>query len=218
MKLARYIPLLLGVLVVGYFVANKKGDPCRVYWRVGTVDPQFNISDYDVNNAATSAASMWNDAVGKRVLWYSKERGIPMNLVFGAGHGAMATEIATTQEIRRLGAEIDNLKEQFKRTQTQYMVDHINEKIERYNKLVTAYNNSPPVEIKQGSYQEKLEIYAFADLTDLKIVMAHEFGHALGIGHIETPGAVMNAKHLIGTTIQGLQDADVAALKRVCSI
>ena len=218
MKFARYLPLLAGALVVGYFLANKRTDPCRVDWRVGSIDAQFNVTDYDVQNAATSAAAMWNDAAGKRVLWYSKERGIPMNLVFGAGHGSMAEEIAQTQEIRKLATEIDNLKAQFEKTQTQYMVDHINQKIERFNKLITAYNAKPAVEIKQGSYQEKLEIYAFADLADLRTVMAHEFGHALGIGHVETPGAVMNAKHLIGTTIQGLQPADVAALKQVCRL
>jgi len=38
----------------------------------------------------------------------------------------------------------------------------------------------------------KIEIYGFDNLKQLKVVLAHEIGHLVGIPHIENKGALMN--------------------------
>lgn len=192
---------------------------CKVRWRVGHIDSRFNVAEYDVQNAAMNAAASWNAAAGQRVLWYDKSKGMPLNLVYDPSHSAIADEIAQVHEIQRLAREIDNLRVQLQRTQTRFMIDRVNRSIDRYNRLVSAYNQKPAAEVTQGSYQDHLEIYAFADLADLQMVMLHEFGHALGIGHVATQGAVMNARHMIGVAANAdLQAADVAALKEACPL
>lgn len=212
------VALVVGVLA-GIFLFRQSRETCKVRWRVGDIDPRFNVSTYDVQNAASNAAAAWNDATGKRVLWYDKTDGIPLNLVFNAGHPAMAEYMGMISEIRRLAAEIDYLTPQFEKSPNQYVADRINRSIDQYNRLVTAVNQLSMTEIKQGSYQDHLEVYAFADTTDLKIVIAHEFGHALGIGHVVVPEAVMNARNKIGTVATlRLHDADIAALKESCSL
>jgi hypothetical protein len=190
-----------------------------VRWRVGEIDSRFNVSAYDVRNAASNAAGAWNTAAGKRVLWFDKTHGIPLNLVFDTNHTAIAENIALVGEIRRLAAEIDYLRPQFERNQSQDLADRINRSIRHYNRLITTYNQTPQTEIKQGSYRANMEIYAFADTTDLKVVIAHEFGHALGIGHVDVPEAVMKARSMIGTvSTLRLQPADIDALKKSCSL
>jgi chaperonin cofactor prefoldin len=42
------------------------------------------------------------------------------------------------------------------------------------------------------SYMEKIEIYGFEDLKELKAILAHELGHLVGLGHINKEGALMN--------------------------
>ncbi len=54
-------------------------------------------------------------------------------------------------------------------------------------------------------------------MRDFTMVIAHELGHALGIGHVDDPTAIM---HAVGgeQAIEplGLTAADLAALKTVC--
>jgi hypothetical protein len=206
-------------ILAGIIVFRTSRQTCEVRWRVGDIDPRFSVSGYAVQNAASNAADAWNTAAGKRVLWFDKTHGIPLNLIFNTGHTAIAQNIALLGEIRRLAAEIDYLKPQFERNQSQYVADRINRSIHQYNRLITTFNETPQREIRQGSYQDDMEVYAFADTTDLKIVIAHEFGHALGAGHVDEPDAVMKARSRIGTTSAlRLHPADIDALKKGCSL
>lgn len=77
-----------------------------------------------------------------------------------------------------------------------------------------------PSRFNQGEYDGKsITIYQFNDRTDLTILLAHELGHALGLGHVDDPKAVMYY-------LKGGQDRaqpaltrhDVEALKAACHL
>lgn len=40
---------------------------------------------------------------------------------------------------------------------------------------------------------EKIEIYDFENLDLLKVILAHELGHLVGVGHVDTPGTLMHS-------------------------
>jgi len=94
-----------------------------------------------------------------------------------------------------------------------------NQMIEVYNKNVQEYNaifGSLP-EFTQGDFRrERINVYKFADLEELTRVITHEFGHALGIGHVEDDKSIMYYLMVEQTGPIILSDEDEKALVEVC--
>ena len=130
--------------------------------------------------------------------------------------------------------QIDQVRVQLANTETRLArkadelnnrVDFLNERVERKNQLVDEYNRtfSGEREFTQGQYQwtantKVIDIFSFIDREELKLVIAHEVGHALGIGHVQNPKSVMH--RLMGEQIRPgikLTSEDIEALQNVCN-
>jgi len=104
-------------------------------------------------------------------------------------------------------------------TEINRLADRGNQLIERYNRSVDQYNATFGYtrEFTQGDYQgDMIHIYKFSDETELITVLAHEFGHALGIDHVEGASSLMY--YLLGDTSQrpSLSAEDMQAFTEVC--
>lgn len=93
------------------------------------------------------------------------------------------------------------------------LTDRLNAQAERLNRRITEHNRGraelredfPPELVRSGIYREsrrtllgftislerEIEIYQFDDRNHLVVVVAHELGHALGLGHTGVQGSVM---------------------------
>ncbi|MFT5831898.1 MAG: hypothetical protein ACI9SY_000275 [Candidatus Paceibacteria bacterium] len=96
-----------------------------------------------------------------------------------------------------------------------------NRLIETYNDEVRSYNDlyGEAHEFTQGDYRGgEINIYKFSNQFELVSVLAHEFGHALGIDHVEEPGALMY--YLLDDEldqIPTLSESDIAAYQTECA-
>ncbi len=79
----------------------------------------------------------------------------------------------------------------------------------------------PAGEFDKGYHENGIiVIHQYFDLNDLTLVLAHEFGHALGIkGHAESPQAIMHAfLDQVPRFNLGLHSDDIAAIKNECEV
>lgn len=100
-------------------------------------------------------------------------------------------------------------------------VSALNGLAQRINAKVNTYNKNAGLDFDQGNFVEdedgkRITIYEFKNQEDLTRVLAHEFGHALGLGHVENPDSIMYSFN-IGSGLT-LSDEDTAALRAACKL
>ncbi len=94
-----------------------------------------------------------------------------------------------------------------------------NQLIAQYNAGVNEYNHEfgQPNEFTQGDYQGgEINIYKFSSPLELKKVLVHEFGHALGIGHVEGSSSMMYYLMADQPDSLSVSTEDIQAFRSVC--
>jgi len=88
----------------------------------------------------------------------------------------------------------------------------------------------PPEGVEAGIYREavsrqgtdvvsvsrEIRLYRFADADELRLLAAHELGHALGLGHIDDEGSVMSASARADRLVSALSNEDRRLFEAVC--
>jgi len=98
----------------------------------------------------------------------------------------------------------------------------INEQISKLNLNVEKYNTTTTVtgeEFDEGEYiteagQSRIDIYQFDSRARLVRVLAHELGHALGLGHVNDPKSIMYKLNQSENDVP--TSDDIVELNKVC--
>ncbi len=158
---------------------------------------------------------------------------------WNARGGAPAEEV---ERLRQLEAEVAGLRASASAAAEEVngRIDALNgatgahnREVERANRARQAFRDAFPVGIVQsGEYVEsrrglggitfsrnaEIQIYEFVDRDHLVLVIAHELGHALGLGHTGVEGTLMAAENVAepGMGPPEVMPGDVEALRELC--
>ncbi len=144
----------------------------------------------------------------------------------------LALEVSYKQnlaEYNDLLAERKNFRAiEAKRQQVNALAEEINALIKKYNYLVSTVNANVSTvnktagqEFEEGEYiydrsGKRINIYEFKTRTELVRVLAHEFGHALGLDHNDNPKSIMY--YLNQSSNEVLTKEDLSSLKAICRL
>ncbi len=125
--------------------------------------------------------------------------------------------VAEAEKLQGKQAYINNLVKEVNilAEQLNTMAPEINGDVDTFNTV----GSSRGEEFEAGNYVRdaqgrRIDVFVIDDQSQLTRILTHEFGHALGIPHVEDEKAVMYRLN-IGTDL-ALKRADIAALNEVC--
>lgn len=290
--------LLTGILMVavvfagGYFYKTASA-VCDVplAYRIGVLDPDFELTQDEARSAVSDAESLWEDATGRNLFTYDDEADFTINFIFDSRQEYTEIEHELTHELEEKKYMSEKVREEYEMLLNSYneLIHHYerqtnaynerlhehNAEVERwnneggapesvyqtlatqrqalegeredlndmarelsqiakeinalgergntlvraYNGIVSVYNNtfSTDREFTQGDYQgDSINIYQYKDGEELRLVLAHEFGHALSLGHVENERSILH--YLMGgqDLEAGLTAEDLTEFERVC--
>ena len=146
-------------------------------------------------------------------------------------------------ELERRGAELDERARELRERQRELnrLSDEMRADVQRFNQRVGRLREDqsafvrdfPTVAAESGTYDEtvttrdgrvvsvdrRIRIFQFAGDEDLVLVLAHELGHALGLGHAREGGAVMSMVIASGVDVTSagrVTPVDAAMLSTRC--
>ena len=225
-----------------------------IKYKIGNIDPRFNLSVEEVKYLAHEATQIWTVGLNKTLFEYDDNAALVVNLIYDERQknteyvdqfntkmdkkaesldqfnkrleqqqqSLKQREMSLDQEYSALKQEIsiwslsefesgenrqrlsqieDVLREKQKKLSGDWDAYHLN--VSLYNKQVEDYNQyakqgqlynakSPSKTFHKGTYSGKsIDIYQISGKNDLKVTLAHEFGHALGLSHHQDPTALM---------------------------
>jgi predicted Zn-dependent protease len=123
------------------------------------------------------------------------------------------------KDVATLNSEARSLNDLAAQIQSQ--VDSLNAKIDAVNSNANAYNTQAGTDFEEGDFVEqygssRIDLYEYKNNTQLIRLMAHEFGHSLGLAHNTNPDSIMYPENT-GTTI-ALSAQDSAELQARCAV
>ncbi len=124
---------------------------------------------------------------------------------------------ATPKEARELETERDSLTSLGETINAEVRAH--NRRVAELNALIQEYNRVAGRTFEEGQYVrdsagERINIFVYVSQGQLTRVLAHEFGHAVGLDHNDNPNAIMYAMNESGNLKPAAED--LAALAALC--
>jgi hypothetical protein len=167
----------------------------RTDWAASTVR-QYEMRSRDLEERVESHNELvrrWN------------ERGGAPQDVLRRVRSAGASLDVENQELQAEARRLEEERVEIDAERTRY-----EDEVAEYNRRVEEIDaRFPPTRVESGVYREairqergrapsasrEIRVYRFTDREDLVRVLAHELGHALGLGHVDVTGALMSEEY-----------------------
>ena len=119
--------------------------PCSrsLKFSIGSIGPEFGVSEEELISLSIQAANSWNSAIGKEVLRYDPNGEFRINLIFDERQNATLEAQKLQDDLKNLEVSHESLSEKYKTLNSTYKkeIDDYSEKLKDYRDDLEKYND-----------------------------------------------------------------------------
>jgi len=132
-------------------VPESKASRFPIRYRIGSIDPRFNLSSDDALRATNQAIRMWESAANKQLFEYDPKDGFAIDFVFDQRQETLAARELAKEQLRigKASLELSSEREQqaaaqFRNTRQRLESEEqaFNSRLDDYNRRVGTWNAS----------------------------------------------------------------------------
>jgi hypothetical protein len=192
-------------------------------YRIGDVDPRYGISQEKFRDLAARAEFLWETAVGRDLFVYDPNGGLPLNLVYGQREMNRKRQVEIKSRIKELVSaaqeavsEMEEANETLRRLDDEdlrktvvfdayldwkdksiRLLDEASSLVAESNELAEQLEHSVMgILHRENGDLKYIDIYHGISDDEMVRILAHEFGHTMGLPHLVEPGVMQEVSSL----------------------
>ncbi len=166
------ITILFGV---GYsYIKASLVCPTPVTYRIGEIDPRFNLTMVEAKDILEDATDIWEDPIGRELFVYDENSSFPVNFIFDERQQLAITEEGWRNQLdqqeersREFSDRIKSMSGEYRELQDEYAkrLSTYEARLSSYNREVESYNEQggAPPEVFAQLQEEERTLKTMAD-------------------------------------------------------
>lgn len=173
--LLKYAIIVLVVVVAGWFFFSYE-KPERVMhsdlgacdeplsYRIGAIDPRFDISEIEIKEAMQMASSLWSEAINRPLAYYAEDGDIEIDFIYDERQELAVGEMRFREQIEseqirtdQLQREYESRRDRFEQKSEEYeqLANQTRKEIDELNRWVQGKNGTEGLSGQEQQYFEQ---------------------------------------------------------------
>lgn len=183
--LLKYAIIVLVVVIAGwYFFSYEKPEAAMhsdlgacdepLSYRIGTIDPRFDISQAEVKEAMQVAATLWSEAIDRPLAYYAEDGDIEINFAYDERQELAVGEMRFREQIESVQIRTDQLQREYETSRDRFdqksaeyeqLANQTRQEIDDLNSWVQEKNGTLELSEQERRYfeQKKREVERLQD-------------------------------------------------------
>jgi len=140
--------ILLAVVAGSYLYIHKSPCEAPIHYRIGTIDPQFGVTESAFKDDIGRAGALWSATAGKPLFVYDPDGSLTVNLMYDSRQQITQKEQVLNARIDQTSQTAASIKQQYASLKAEYQAAE-----ESYTEALAEFNQ------KQSDYNSRVDYW-----------------------------------------------------------